>query len=46
MSIYAEKKLLEAGAEFKRIEYEGGHGWHGDVFGRIGEGMEWLTRER
>ncbi len=46
MSIYAEKKLLEAGAEFKRIEYEGGHGLHGDVYSRITEGMEWLTRKR
>ena len=44
MSIKAEKKLLEAGAEFKRIEYEGGHGWHGDAFGRISEGMKWLTQ--
>jgi predicted esterase len=46
MSVNAEKKLLEVGAEIKRIEYEGGHGWHGDVYGRIQEGMEWLTQKR
>ncbi len=44
MSINAEKKLLEAGAQVKRIEYEGGHGWHGDVYGRISEEMKWLTQ--
>lgn len=25
--------------------YEGGHGWHGDVFGMIREGLAWLGEQ-
>ncbi len=43
-SVTAEKTLTAAGAEIKRLTYEGGHGWRGDVYGRIIEGLEWLTQ--
>jgi len=26
----------------KLVTYEGGHGWHGDVFGHIRKGIEWM----
>lgn len=39
----ARDKLLEAGARVKLVEYEGGHGWKGDVFGGIRRGVEWLA---
>ena len=45
-SVTAENTLTAAGAEIKRLTYEGGHGWHGDLYGRIHEGLEWLTRTR
>lgn len=38
----AREKLLAAGAKVTLIEYEGGHGWKGDVFGSIRRGIEWL----
>ena len=45
-SVTAERTLTAAGAEIKRLTYEGGHGWRGDVYGRIREGLEWLTLPR
>jgi serine/threonine protein kinase/predicted esterase len=42
-SVAAEKTLTAAGAEIKRLTYEGGHGWHGDLYGRLQEGIEWLS---
>jgi predicted esterase/tRNA A-37 threonylcarbamoyl transferase component Bud32 len=33
------------GATVHLQTYEGGHGWHGDVFGKIRAGIEWLENE-
>ena len=38
----AKKVLGNAGAEVQLADYEGGHGWMGDVFGNIMAGIEWL----
>lgn len=38
----ARKKLAKARAEVVLQTYEGGHGWHGDVFGMLREGLAWL----
>jgi predicted esterase len=38
----AELKLKDAGAHVKLVDYQGGHGWQGDVFGNIRKGVEWL----
>jgi len=46
---FAEKardELRKAGARIELSTYEGGHGWHGDVFGRIRRGFEFLERSR
>jgi predicted esterase len=40
----AEEKLREAGATTTLVTYEGGHGWHGDVFGMLRAGFEWLDK--
>ena len=39
----AKKELSAAGARVELLEYEGGHGWRGQVFGNIKKGIEWLT---
>jgi predicted esterase len=44
MAEQAEKELKTAGAEVKLVEYEGGHGWRGDVFGAIRDGILWLEK--
>lgn len=41
----ARDKLTEWGAKVKFATYSGGHGWHGDVFGNIRTGVEWLAGE-
>jgi len=38
----AADALKQAGAITKLTTYSGGHGWHGDIFGSIREGMLWL----
>ena len=38
----AEKQLTERGARVKFMEYPGGHGWSGNVYGRIRENLDWL----
>lgn len=38
----AVKELERGGAKTKLVTYEGGHGWHGDVFGNIAAGVKWL----
>ncbi len=38
----AKKELTAAGAAVELQTYEGGHGWHGDVFANIRRGVEWL----
>ena len=38
----ASEELAEHGATVKLQTYEGGHGWHGDVYGNIAAGVKWL----
>lgn len=42
----AKTQLTNAGAEVELKDYEGGHGWHGDVFGNIRTGIEWLEQKK
>ena len=42
----AQAKLSKAGGAVTLVTYEGGHGWHGDVFGTIRAGFEWLEKEQ
>jgi predicted esterase len=44
MAAQAEKDLEKAGATVKLVEYDGGHGWRGNVFGDIREGIRWLEK--
>jgi predicted esterase len=41
----AKDMLAKAGANVTLVTYEGGHGWHGDVFGMIRSGIEWLDEQ-
>jgi predicted esterase len=36
-------KLKGARVEFQT--YDGGHGWHGDVYGQLRRGIEWLITQ-
>ncbi|MCG3130493.1 MAG: hypothetical protein FLDDKLPJ_01255 [Phycisphaerae bacterium] len=38
----AVRTVSSGGGQAEFIQYEGGHGWHGDVFGRIRTGIRWL----
>ena len=38
----ARDALRQSGAQVELKTYEGGHGWHGDVFGNIRAGIRWL----
>jgi predicted esterase len=38
----ARETLRSYGGRVELKTYEGGHGWHGDVFGNIRRGIEWL----
>jgi len=40
----AKERLTRAGAAVKLVTYAGGHGWHGDVFGDLRKGLNWLAR--
>jgi len=42
MAETARDTLAANGASVQLQTYEGGHGWHGDVFGMIKEGIAWL----
>ena len=42
MAERAYKSLKENGAKVRLIKYKGGHGWRGDVYGRIRKGIRWL----
>jgi hypothetical protein len=42
----ARSRLEKAGARAKLVTYEGGHGWHGDFYGRLREGWKWLEENR
>lgn len=40
----AQDALKKADAKVELATYDGGHGWHGDVFGNIRSGIEWLEK--
>jgi predicted esterase len=42
MAKNAHKMLRENGAVTRLVTYKGGHGWRGNVFGRIRKGIRWL----
>jgi RNA polymerase sigma factor (sigma-70 family) len=44
MAQSAQETLTKNGAKVQLQAYEGGHGWHGDVFGEIRRGIEWLEK--
>ena len=44
MAEEARDQLEKAGAEVKFATYSGGHGWHGDVFGNLRTGLQWLEK--
>ncbi|MEM8874081.1 MAG: hypothetical protein AAGD32_07450 [Planctomycetota bacterium] len=41
----AERMLGDAGATVEFQTYNGGHGWHGDIFGNIAAGLSWLDEQ-
>ncbi len=41
----AMEELGKKGAEMKLVTCDGGHGWKGDVFGRIRGGVSWLMEQ-
>lgn len=45
MAVSARDTLRDAGAKVEFAEYEGGHGWHGDVFGNLRKGVDWLEAQ-
>jgi len=44
MAAQAEKELTKSGATVKLATYDGGHGWRGNLYGDIREGVEWLEK--
>ncbi|HEX2971555.1 MAG TPA: hypothetical protein VHP11_04445, partial [Tepidisphaeraceae bacterium] len=44
MARAASLALANKGAATKLVDYDGGHGWRGDVFGNIRQGIEWLEK--
>jgi predicted esterase len=44
MAQAAEKALADAAAPVTLVQYAGGHGWQGDIFGEIRRGIQWLDR--
>lgn len=44
MAELARDKLKEAGAEVRFATYPGGHGWRGDVYGRMRKAFAWLEQ--
>ena len=45
MAEKARDMLAFNGGSVRLQTYEGGHGWHGDVYGKIRAGIEWLENE-
>jgi len=41
----AQKTLGRAGAKVHLERYSGGHGWHGDVWQMVRDGIQWLERQ-
>ncbi|QDT40032.1 Phospholipase/Carboxylesterase [Gimesia alba] len=46
MAQAAEKTLSKAGVSTTLVNYPGGHGWKGDVYGNIRQGIEWLQKSK
>jgi predicted esterase len=44
MAEQAVKDLKKSGAAVNLATYEGGHGWRGDLYDNIREGVEWLEK--
>lgn len=44
LAVHAHNALAEAGVRATLFDYQGGHGWRGDVFGNIRRGIEWLEQ--
>jgi predicted esterase len=44
MAEQAAETLIKNGATVELVKYEGGHGWQGNVFGQIRQGLEWLEK--
>jgi len=42
----AEKRLTEHGAKVQFMEYPEGHGWSGNVYGRIRQNLDWLKERQ
>lgn len=40
----AQKFFADAGARATLVTYDGGHGWHGDVYGNIRDAVNWLAQ--
>jgi len=43
MARKAHEELRREGARTKLVTYDGGHGWRGDVYGRIKNALNWLS---
>jgi predicted esterase len=44
MAQQAARELKKGGATVKLTTYEGGHGWRGNLYANIREGVEWLDK--
>src|SRR5262249_2292925 len=44
MAKQAARELKKGGATVKLATYEGGHGWRGNLYDNIREGLEWLEK--
>ncbi|MBI4880697.1 MAG: hypothetical protein HY812_13715 [Planctomycetes bacterium] len=42
----ARDELKDNKAKVELRTYEGGHGWHGDVYGTVRAGLEWLDENK
>ncbi len=42
MAVDAKTRLEKSGARVQLQTYEGGHGWKGNVFGYLREGLSWM----
>ncbi len=40
----AKKQMEKQGARVTLVDYAGGHGWQGNVFGNIRAGIDWLAK--
>ena len=45
MAETARDELGKKGAKVEYATYAGGHGWHGDVYGTIRTGIDWLAKK-